>query len=610
MQKKKSLKFKAIDLAIILFCLAGSVTSGAVFWQEYNRTLTKLNEDPIGTIVFKKRTAQRKFIDRSVWDTLKQTSPVYNGDTIRTIEFSEVIINFKDEVTHLALYEKTLIQVFYSEVDGAKIDFTGGQMEIDSGSGSVTITSGSSAITIEGQVNLDKRSEGFSLSVLEGEASFNGEKIEAGNILTLNAEGERDNRPAIALTSFGSSARIIGTPGQVTPVVFSWNTVNFNPDTFVIVEIARDGNFNNIVETRTVTGVSSVSIPVRDGNYWWRAYPAQAEVSLRGNLVPANDIYPSGTLEVIPLSTASLISPAVSAEFALIDSANIPLSWTAAQGASSYLLEISSFANMNNPVVSRRIEGTSVIQTGMEAGRWYWRVTPIFSERVIGSLPPSGIGSFSVTKTAASVPETAQELADTVPTDDSKTIGQLPPERQLDSLRTTEVPVISHAADWTGDNISGDQALAAFMTANCHIGRESIQGQERDVLTLNSNLLTSNEWRQSWFVTYNPLIAQNLKNASGVRFKILGDGGGAWLFRINTSDTHHDGCRHEILINDANRVVEIDVPFSILKQPDWGSQVPFVKNNIEGIEIARHSEYFTPNAPQSSTIKIFDFEIY
>ena len=178
MQKKKNTKFKAIDLIVVLFCLAGIAVSGSAFWLEYDRVLERLNDDPVGTIVFKKRTAQRKFIDRVVWDRLKHTSPVYDGDTIRTIEFSEAIITFNDEATFLSLNENTMIQIFYNEIDGARILFSGGNLEVTSGLKGVMITSGSSAIMIEGQANLDMRDDGFSLFVLDGEAVFNGELIE------------------------------------------------------------------------------------------------------------------------------------------------------------------------------------------------------------------------------------------------------------------------------------------------------------------------------------------------------------------------------------------------------------------------------------------------
>ena len=50
---------------------------------------SKLNEQPIATITLKYKTAPRKFMDRVVWDRLRQDSPVYNGDTIHTATLSE-----------------------------------------------------------------------------------------------------------------------------------------------------------------------------------------------------------------------------------------------------------------------------------------------------------------------------------------------------------------------------------------------------------------------------------------------------------------------------------------------------------------------------------------
>ncbi|MDR1868412.1 MAG: hypothetical protein LBQ82_00330, partial [Treponema sp.] len=133
MQKKKSTSSRLIDAAVILFCIAGFFLSGAAFWNEYDRTMSKLNEEPIGTITYKKRTVQRKFLERLAWDRLRQESTVYNGDTIRTIEVSETAITFKDLKTRLVLGENTLIQIFYSEEHGVMVDFSGKSMAVDSG---------------------------------------------------------------------------------------------------------------------------------------------------------------------------------------------------------------------------------------------------------------------------------------------------------------------------------------------------------------------------------------------------------------------------------------------------------------------------------------------
>ena len=289
--QNNNLRQKAIDFIIIFACLTGAFFSGSSFWREYNSTQVKLNEKPVGYIIFKKHVAQRKFIDRAVWDRLKETSPVYNGDTIRTIEQSEATVILQDETTLLNVYESTIIKVFYSSKGEPSIDFSGGNIEVASENKNVVISSGASTIVVGGQARMNKSEEGFLLSVIDGQASFNGMEIEAGDILALDSNGEIDTRPFINMKSSPSIDR--ESAGLVT-VVFSWNTFHFSPDTRVIVEAAIDRGFNQIAETRYISGASSVSIPLRKGNYWWRAYPVSSD-----SLEPVNKFYPSGVLEVV-----------------------------------------------------------------------------------------------------------------------------------------------------------------------------------------------------------------------------------------------------------------------------------------------------------------------
>ena len=406
---KRKIKLKVIDYIIVLLCLAGAVFSGAAFWNEYNKTLVKLNEDSVGIIIFKKRVAQRKFIDRGVWDRLKQTSPVYNGDTIRTIEQSEAIIIFQDEVTYLSMDESTMIQVFYNNQGGARIDFSGGGLEVASESKNFVISSGDSTIVLDRKARLNKHEKELILSVFDGKASFDEIEIGAGNILAFDSNGELSTKPVISMTSFASSAYVLGspplskdgTPIETVPVVFSWNALNFDADTFVIVEVAKDRAFNRLVEIRDVIGASSVSIPLENGNYFWRAYPVEGSQSAEGpktadSRTPVSRLYPSGKLEVIPVAAAILLSPSQDEEFTFSGKSPIPFSWTAIESASSYLLEISARMDMANPVVSRLVEESSVVQSPLDYGRWYWRVTPVFPAQMKGEASSSEVGEFSV----------------------------------------------------------------------------------------------------------------------------------------------------------------------------------------------------------------------
>jgi len=142
-------------------------------------------------------------------------------------------------------------------------------------------------------------------------------------------------------------------------------------------------------------------------------------------------------------------------------------------------------------------------------------------------------------------------------------------------------------------------------TASMNMGREYIDGRERDVLTLETNLARGDEKWVGIFTTGND-IAQKLRTASGVRFKVLGDGK-TWSLAIPMTETKTDGNTHQINITTRNgRVVEIDIPFSRLKQPTWGKRVTFNKNSITGMSIERNNSH----GAGASIIKIFDFEVY
>jgi hypothetical protein len=702
MQKKKSTRFKAIDFIIVLLCVAGSVLSGAAFWNEYDRTLTKLNEDPVGTIVFKKRTAQRRFIDRAVWDRLKESSQVYNGDTIRTIEYSELVIHFKNEVANLTMNENTLVQIFYSDIKGATIDFTAGNIEVNSGSSAVTIISGSSQIVLEGQAEIVKSTQGFSLSVTEGEAVFDGEVVETGKILAVNESGERDIKPAIAVTSFGSSARFLCPPSGTVPIIFTWNESNFTADTRVIVEIAQDRAFNNIIATREASGVSSVSIPLGSGNYWWRAYPATGE-----SRESANPMYPSGTLEIIAASPITLVSPANKAELTFSEETSVSLSWTAAAGATAYLVDISANENMRSPAVSRRAEQTEITVSGLTEGNWYWRVIPVLPDWITGSIPPSDTGEFTLARGVSPMdgPElhypadnanisgdasaTAKRLfwlhdtsaeAWLVEVADNKEISNpvikqrvifnyfpLPENIMQDgkvwywrvsalsgtrsaasdtrtfSVNTekqqTETTVQENQTQTATGSQPGaataqppvqDQKYIIFTNAkiavsvnsndldvknnlsgNSKAGEENIQGQQKGILTLNANLARGYEWREVNF-NFDESVTQKLRTATGVRFKVIGDGARGWHVRFPTKDTEADSASphyHAPFITRNNEVVEVDIPFSNLSQTEWGARIPFNRTNINNFIIWRYAGTGSPISG-NSTIIIFDLEIY
>jgi hypothetical protein len=97
-----------------------------------------------------------------------------------------------------------------------------------------------------------------------------------------------------------------------------------------------------------------------------------------------------------------------------------------------------------------------------------------------------------------------------------------------------------------------------------------------------------------------------LKQANGIRFKVLGDGK-KWQLEIATNETQADYANYCYqFITNQNVTTIIDVPFSFLKQPNWGKKVVFNKNSIYALQFLRNADF----GYDTSSIKIFDIEIY
>jgi hypothetical protein len=160
---------------------------------------------------------------------------------------------------------------------------------------------------------------------------------------------------------------------------------------------------------------------------------------------------------------------------------------------------------------------------------------------------------------------------------------------------------------WRPTVYTENASVRKNVTVQFSIADEEIGGQVREVLTMDTNLASGSGWRCIVLRLTNETTVQTLQKGSGVRFKVLGDGK-SWRFQVGTDEAMSDHCYHEIRVKTKKgNIVEIDVPYSKLKQPAWGKKVPFINTSINSIYFQRHSDI---GGAGSSTIKVFDFEIY
>jgi len=145
-------------------------------------------------------------------------------------------------------------------------------------------------------------------------------------------------------------------------------------------------------------------------------------------------------------------------------------------------------------------------------------------------------------------------------------------------------------------------------TGNVSIGKEVIDGIERNVINLSITRNKGIEYPWGQLKIVNTLI-ERAKTASGIRFKVYGDGR-AWNLDVSTEEAGMDFNFYRYSFNTSkNKVSTIDIPYAKLKQPEWvKSKIIFNKNSINAIQF--NSSSTSDSKSGTSQLKIFDIELY
>ena len=430
MQKKIKSKqndslFKYFVITIFI-CLIGAFISSALFYKGFFRALTKLNEEPIATITFKYKTAQRKFLERVVWDRLRQNSPVYNGDTIHTENLAEATVYFIDGNV-MNLSENTMAQVFLSENQLLTAELTDGYATVDAGeagAGVVLVADGmeialeagssvgagieskSKSSGVVGESSLEKEEvqketeekRGLSVQVLKGNAvvqSEDGTKVDVveGQGIAFDKQGQ--SLPVLVVTNPLPNSKILSTTEEKVLVPFKWNfgETKISENQKVYLTVAIDKDFENVVVFEDITNQNETQIQLDAEKYFWKV--SVVEDATKEKVLTSQ----SGKLQIIKSLKPNQIVPAENASFSYRSRIpSIRFMWGEANQATSYKVEIATNPSMENPIVEQRTNLTSLIISTLEFGNYYWRVTPYYTINNLGFANPSEVKSFSVEK--------------------------------------------------------------------------------------------------------------------------------------------------------------------------------------------------------------------
>lgn len=361
-----------------------------LFYNSISRVLSKLNEEPVAEITFKYKTAQRKFLERNVWDRLRQHSPVYNGDTIHTAYLSEATIWFPDGNV-MELSENTMAQIFVNQDKDLIADLMEGEAFIDSSNSQkdvilsskgveVTVSSGSSISAKKG-----KNQEEMFLSVESGNV-----RMENGKILSEGTSFSVENGNAkvseVSVISPRPNSKYLYHHEGTESIKFSWKTENLNSENKLQLIVARDRKFEDVVKELAITDIDSIDVPLGNGIYYWKIVSDEIQLS-------------AGKFQVVQSLLPVGITPTENFEYSFRSrNPAVRFIWSESPYAASYKLTVADNREMMNPVIEQRVSSASAIISTLDEGTWWWQVEPYYTINNTGYVKAETTKVFSISK--------------------------------------------------------------------------------------------------------------------------------------------------------------------------------------------------------------------
>ena len=553
MKKKTRFKLKN-DLAVpfwiaVSLCLVCAGINSHLFYRSFFRALEKFNEEPIAKITFKYKTAQRKFLDRVIWDRLQQNSPVYNGDTIHTAELSEATIWF-DDGTILDLAENTMAQVFKHNDGTLGTDLASGNATVDSSAEGAGLTLTTASVNVEVKAGTilsaakTAESQSVNLSVQKGQAQLeDGTEITTDKALVLatNEDGTLvtgEDGNAIAVRSGfivkepQANQKYLYYTADAKAVDFAWDSFgDENKTQNIKLTVANDRNFTRGVKEVTAQGLNHLSMNLEKGTYYWRLDAGEEGVTAQ-----------TGRIQVIQSLTPNQLVPAQDYTYQYRKKTpSLRFIWTEADSATAYNFAISRSPDMANPILQQRTSASSIIISTLEEGRYWWQVTPFYVVNRTGLANPSEVKSFRIekrgelTRPQALMPANGDFL--------DKSAGRIniswKPEAEAVQYKVTlsqnvnmSSPVISRTTSENFITLTKSEAAllkdAEYFWTVSQIdaeGNESEKSEVRSFFALSGNIVQRTIFPPDGYTIWNPLVSDtrftwktNLTFAQSIEF--------------------------------------------------------------------------------------------
>ncbi|MDC7233686.1 MAG: FecR family protein, partial [Spirochaetales bacterium] len=386
------------DIFLSLILLSIFAWAGYTFYKDLNNEISNEGGEVIGEITFIENGAQRKFSGRAVWGELETSAPLYNYDSLRTIEDARAVVKLIDG-TEITLEANTYIVLEWGE-EARNIEFLGGNISAASGGDSdLQIKSEDTVIALnKASVTLDKREgEEINLSVDEGTIGVtrDGEttNIEE-NFRASISDDIMVEQDAVKL-KYPANNRLIVTTSAAVPLDFSWESIL--PLNNPRLEIGEYRDFLRFTAYELGRNSVSYRIDSLPGTYYWRISGEFADGSTYNS--------PSNRVVIIRDNAPGLQVPLVDETFEYRNTPpDLAFSWEASSLANGSRLQVASDSGFTNLVINSSGPNNFSTITDLEEGNYFWRVIPEYTAADLIAYSSPEVRRFFVQKNDSQEP--------------------------------------------------------------------------------------------------------------------------------------------------------------------------------------------------------------
>jgi len=232
------------------------------------QTFKLQNVEPVGTVIVKKNTAQRRLGDRVLWDRLARESPVYIWDLIRIADNSAATLYVQDNSIDLG--ENTLVRIVPSP-DGEGI-----MLMLNQGTVSIAAGENARAVSVEiGRQQLRTEPGTYLIASVNNYGAGSFQRIESReqfvqNISVPEMQGTKLVSPAVNST--------IRYRSSLPVLYFHWLEVEEAAS--YIFEVSASPDFSDPVIRRQTSANFLTDTGLEQGVWYWRVMPVMPSIFL------------------------------------------------------------------------------------------------------------------------------------------------------------------------------------------------------------------------------------------------------------------------------------------------------------------------------------------